>query len=544
MYASTTMEPTETPGAGAGAAGRAPIARRVGAAILILVLGSAAGLGVDAFKHAAIDADVRPLLGAWAIPAAAAALAASGLAAAAAAREVRALRRGEPRGPSAARARALVYGLALGCAFQLAAFQPFKTALFHVAAALGLGLFSGAVLAGDGVSRRAPRLVRALDVLLLNLCLVAVLGEISLRLLAWRHPSPLLAQPDATARAYIETFRLGPGEIWLGFPCNRGGHYDTEFAPPPRKTFAVASISDSFAFGRTPHHHHFTTVCERELAGAGPGVEVFNLGVNGIGPREYAYLLEHEALPLAPDAFVVNVYIGNDILSHRRGGLRVLLDRENLLVYQVPRRLLGLSEERVRRRMGAARYEPETVEPDEREVVPPERLALRFPWILDPAREVGTFSVETYRRLADDRVRFFATREPRHFEGVCHHLAEMAKLAGDVPLIVVLIPDETQVEDRLWDETVARLGLSGLERDLPQRVLGEWLASRGIPCVDLLPLLRAVPPLEDGWRHVFHLRDTHFNARGNEVAGKALAAALRPHVERRLAGREPTPRAP
>ena len=37
---------------------------------------------------------------------------------------------------------------------------------------------------------------------------------------------------------------------------------------------------------------------------------------------------------------------------------------------------------------------------------------------------------------------------------------------------------------------------------------------------------RAVPPLTDGWRHVYHLRDTHFNVRGNRVAGEALAQAL------------------
>jgi hypothetical protein len=68
-----------------------------------------------------------------------------------------------------------------------------------------------------------------------------------------------------------------------------------------------------------------------------------------------------------------------------------------------------------------------------------------------------------------------------------------------------------------------------LERDLPQRVLAEWLSEQGIPYLDLLPILRAVPPLPDGRRHLYHLRDTHFNARGNDVAGRALAAFLMPY---------------
>ena len=38
--------------------------------------------------------------------------------------------------------------------------------------------------------------------------------------------------------------------------------------------------------------------------------------------------------------------------------------------------------------------------------------------------------------------------------------------------------------------------------------------------------MRAVEPLEHGRRHVYHLRDSHFNAAGNRVAGEALAAFL------------------
>jgi hypothetical protein len=36
-----------------------------------------------------------------------------------------------------------------------------------------------------------------------------------------------------------------------------------------------------------------------------------------------------------------------------------------------------------------------------------------------------------------------------------------------------------------------------------------------------------VPPLADARRHVYHRQDTHFNARGNRIAGEALGEALR-----------------
>jgi hypothetical protein len=40
----------------------------------------------------------------------------------------------------------------------------------------------------------------------------------------------------------------------------------------------------------------------------------------------------------------------------------------------------------------------------------------------------------------------------------------------------------------------------------------------------------AEPPLEDGNRHLYHLRDTHWNARGNRLAGEALAEFLAPRL--------------
>ena len=44
--------------------------------------------------------------------------------------------------------------------------------------------------------------------------------------------------------------------------------------------------------------------------------------------------------------------------------------------------------------------------------------------------------------------------------------------------------------------------------------------------------MRAVPKEADGRRHLYHLRDTHWNARGNELAGEALAKFVVPLLEK------------
>ncbi len=92
---------------------------------------------------------------------------------------------------------------------------------------------------------------------------------------------------------------------------------------------------------------------------------------------------------------------------------------------------------------------------------------------------------------------------------------------------ILLIPDEFQAEDALW-RAIASRNETALERDRPQRLVREFCDSRGIPVLDLLPILRAVEPLSNGRRHLYHLADTHWNAHGNAAAGHALAETLRP----------------
>ena len=89
----------------------------------------------------------------------------------------------------------------------------------------------------------------------------------------------------------------------------------------------------------------------------------------------------------------------------------------------------------------------------------------------------------------------------------------------------MLIPDEFQLDDELWRAVEQAAGVE-LQRDRAQDLIKAGLVERDIACLDLLPVLRAAPALDDGKRHLYHLRDTHFNARGNRVVGEALATFL------------------
>ena len=152
------------------------------------------------------------------------------------------------------------------------------------------------------------------------------------------------------------------------------------------------------------------------------------------------------------------------------------------------------------------------------------QLERRFPWVLDPTLEEPVFSERAFLELERHRARSACDPDPADLERLFAILEEMRAAAGP-RLAVLVLPDEFQVEDELWRQVGFADGVE-LDRDRPQRVIGAWLEERGVPWLDLLPRMRAVPPGPDGRRHLYHRRDTHWNARGNRIAGEALAEFL------------------
>ena len=67
-----------------------------------------------------------------------------------------------------------------------------------------------------------------------------------------------------------------------------------------------------------------------------------------------------------------------------------------------------------------------------------------------------------------------------------------------------------------------RRALARFDRDHPQNQIVEWGHRHGVRVLDLLPILREAELAG----HTYHLRDTHWNARGNRLAGEALAEKL------------------
>ena len=396
----------------------------------------------------------------------------------------------------------------------LIAVQPFQRLWFDAVVGIALGCWGHLV-----AFTRDDRPPSKVGLAVFSLCLAVVLLEVGLRAVAAVSPGPLFVRTGDAPAKMLERFRCRPGQVRFGFPCNELGYYDEPFAAREDGERLAAVIGDSFSVGSVPHDRHYTTLAEREL-----GFPVANVGVAGTGTEEYLHMLVTDVLPLDPDVVVFALFVGNDLTVADLTGelpdqaLRAWLERDRVLLSLVPRRLLRISAERRNTGHGrVARVQGEELQ---------ESAEAELPWLDDPSLEEPTLSREAWLRLETERVLDVCAGTPRSLDVVFRSLRAARTAAKGRHFAVLLIPDEAQVEDPLWAELEERIE-QPLDRDLPQRLLADWLEREGIPHADLLPALRAVPPLDDGWRRVYHLQDTHFNARGNAVAASVLAELVR-----------------
>ncbi len=364
---------------------------------------------------------------------------------------------------------------------------------YRTAIAIGLGAWA-VVLAVPPLRRAADRvcdhILRPVTTVVAIAAATLLLGEVALRVVAATSSSPIFAPIDATAAAHLAHWRGRPNQPFLGTRLNPQGFFDEPFVvartPGVRR---IVALADSFGPGIVPIEQNFLTLVDEGLDASTP-TEVYNFGVPAINPGDYLHLWNTDAIRYDPDLVLVCVFVGNDFDVRKS---RSFLHADALMSVAVVKRLLA-SRGGARGR-GAGAQEP---------------VALT---------EAAFLDVERGRARICEREPSRKTR--RRYASTLAVLEQMHETIGD-KLRIVVIPDEFQVNDTLWESVVGE-DAARFDRDRPQRVLTEFFAARGVPCLDLLPALRAAEA--DG--RTYEPRDTHWNARGNRVAADAIIAWLR-----------------
>lgn len=340
--------------------------------------------------------------------------------------------------------------------------------------------------------KASPRMLRGIARALLLILVSALFAEGALRLYA--RVNPVFVFYDGS----YDRFRGKPHAEDYDFRLNSRGFKDLEFeTPKPPGRYRILGIGDSCVFGVVPYGDHFLTLLEEKLRGVAPDLDVLNLGIPATGPNDYLALLLKEGIPLEPDLVLVHFFIGNDFLDAewRKPTPSYLLAFLEFLV--------SLSRTNPGRVIhGAGVYD------DER-----------------PSIESAEFlEIESARSWV-----FFrrAAAFPDRLGRVTASLAEMATVSRrhGAELLVVLIPDEVQVDPELQAAVIASRSLSAADMDFaqPNRALVARLDALGIASLDLLPAFQEAARE----RRLYVPRDTHWNRAGNRLAAELMLAALR-----------------
>ena len=311
-------------------------------------------------------------------------------------------------------------------------------------------------------------------------------------------------------------YRGRPGAPHYDTRLNSRGFNDRErsVTRPPDVERRVVAIGDSFAFGTVPYSDNYLTLAERALEKEAR-VEVVNMGVAGTEPRDYLAILVEEALAYRPDLVMVGFYTGNDFEARERKAYEhsYVATLGNFLWHmgRAGRTVVVTDEGE-----GNSTYDDEA----------PSLSLDRFLQIQVERSRIYTDS-DAWLNEATSRAVSYLTQ-----------IRDVARRSG-AGFLVVVIPDEVQVDAALQDQLVVLLDRTGGSIDFarPTRTIVHALAQQDIQVLDLLPLF-----VEQG-RHtrLYKPLDTHWNRAGNRLAADAVARELRGTLGTRPSIGEATP---
>ena len=298
-----------------------------------------------------------------------------------------------------------------------------------------------------------------------------------------------LADDRTPVAQAARSLRLVPGSQFQGRTVNQLGYWDDEFrVHVPPGVFRVAVLGGGVTLAGTAESNYLSQV-ERQV----PGIEVFNFGVAHTGPREHVAQLVHEVAWYRPDLVLVCLTVDESITA--RVPLPGRFDWRGLRFGQLAGRWLGRS----------------------RSWLDPQQL-------LEPPSDHESYLSSRAGQLTLCRTPLDqAMRES--WDETFLHLDDLVAQCQrrELPLAVVLVPCDFQVNRQLCERLQRRAGLTAhqLDLELPQRQLRAFADARSVPWLDLLPHLRSTTALP-------YERDaSSFNDLGNRVAADALGQWLR-----------------
>ena len=274
----------------------------------------------------------------------------------------------------------------------------------------------------------------------------------------------------------------------------------------PANIYRILSLGDSFAFGVVPVQYNYNSRIERQLnrklADQGKQLQLINMGIPSIGPRDYLALLTNEGVQLNPDMVMISFFIGNDTLEAERA----MDKKREWYSYSYVLSFFNYIIEVQRKYEGKA-YGAKNEYFDDK----PSLTSDKFLEIQAARSQIFIKGNTDSSTALNNQVEYI-----KQIKKICD--------SKNIKLLVVMIPDETQVNPELQKQVIEKWKATPDQFDIkqPNQELAAVFTQAKIPYLDLLDTFIIGSKQENLYRP----RDTHWNIAGNRVAAQAITPKI------------------
>ncbi|MDJ1177472.1 SGNH/GDSL hydrolase family protein [Roseofilum sp. BLCC_M91] len=311
-------------------------------------------------------------------------------------------------------------------------------------------------------------------------------------------------------------FRGKPFSKHYDFTLNSQGYKDLEFETKKAAgIYRIIGIGDSFAFGVVPYEENYYTLVEEQLQAHHQSVELYNFGIPNLNPKDYLALLVNEGLNYNPDMIILSFFLGNDFLDSQDRNLS-----QPLYTYSYVASFVKFLWDLQKSYEGQFELPENMVYEDDMKV----------------------FTDENYLKMEMRRSKIFMKNNPgfgQTFDYAMQFIDRINEIAKreNIEFLVVIIPDEVQVNMELQNQVVAGLDMQPEEFDfaLPNRLMAEKLSSLNINYLDLLEPFQTTSQTT----RLYRPNDSHWNIAGNRLAATEIYKTILPKLSESRTKKQP-----
>jgi len=376
------------------------------------------------------------------------------------------------------------------------------------------------------------KFLKKILLVILGTVVALLISEIGLRIIS-KHSfkiRQLTYNPERQVSFDEAPCAFEPGSLVNGFRVNSDGFLTPEVSyDKPQDEFRIVLLGDSFALGVVPYKLHFIRLLEEylndnEMLNNIKNFQVVNLGLACIGTRMELEILKAEGVKYQPDLVILGFFVGNDFTDPIHTSK--LFDKKKESLGDL--RIISLIKNLYIIKTSLPNYEGQKIKPSDNKlygVYTGEGLQNYDP--LKPTFELEDYLKIEVGRLDVYRQGFSAYEYLAQIKG---EIISMKRLVeeNNGEFLVLIIPDELQVNPSLLKQTLEYGGISKEEVDLelPGRVLKDFFAENNINYVDLMPYFKT----NNQSQVLYQPNDSHFNSTGDREVAKILYSHIAPQV--------------